>query len=449
MFIRIVIENLLSFKEETEFNMLTGDVRRHPDHVYKLKKIDLLKSAVIYGANGAGKSNLIHAINFLREIVLSGSIDGFSDQNMFKLNAGPSKKTTKIEIEFIINAKGYSYGLVFDENLIFEEWLFVSGFGKKEDELIFERKTLKNGKSKIKIHPKYLKTPKNKVLLEVFEDSLLKKHVPFLSFARDHKYSEILDALHWIENNMLIIFTTSRYGGLASSFIDDAKFKRFTNDLLGTFQTGVSELDIVPVNFDSFFGEDNLHDKEQILKKVMNGERVPIGDSITYAIALLENGKPIVKKVMAVHKNSSGKTVRFELAEESDGTLRLLDFIPALYLILETPVTVFIDEIDQSIHPYLLKEFIRKIQNDKRTKGQLIFTTHESNLLDLDIFRQDEIWFAEKNKNGATEFYPLSEFDIRPELDVRKGYLSGRFGAIPFLANLKDLNWDRHAKEVK
>ncbi|WP_432327511.1 AAA family ATPase [Mucilaginibacter sp. P25] len=91
-----------------------------------------------------------------------------------------------------------------------------------------------------------------------------------------------------------------------------------------------------------------------------------------------------------------------------------------------------------------MKEFIRKILSTSDRKGQLIFTTHESNLLDLDIFRQDEIWFAEKNKEGATSFYPLSDYEIRTDLDIRKGYLSGRFGAIPFLANLKDLNWAKN-----
>ena len=101
------------------------------------------------------------------------------------------------------------------------------------------------------------------------------------------------------------------------------------------------------------------------------------------------------------------------------------------------------------VHVNLLKELIAKFSRDNNTKGQLIFTTHESNLLDQDILRQDEIWFAEKNATGETGFYPLSDYDIRSDLDIRKGYLNGRFGAIPFLANLHDLNWDKYGTEQK
>ncbi len=104
-----------------------------------------------------------------------------------------------------------------------------------------------------------------------------------------------------------------------------------------------------------------------------------------------------------------------------------------------------IDEIERSIHPLLIKELIQKFSHDEHTKGQLIFSTHESNLLDQEIFRPDEIWFAEKDK-GATKLSPLSDYREHHTIDIRKGYLNGRYSAIPFLANLRDLNWDTHAE---
>jgi AAA15 family ATPase/GTPase len=162
---------------------------------------------------------------------------------------------------------------------------------------------------------------------------------------------------------------------------------------------------------------------------------------------MIENGRAVVKKPVTYHLGPDGKKVKFEMHEESDGTLRLIDFIPLLYLINHLPVTVIIDEIDQSIHPSLLKAFITKVQNDPDRLGQLIFTTHESNLLDLDLFRQDEIWFAEKGPKCASHFYVLSDYDVRTDLDIRKGYLSGRFGAIPFLGNLKDLKWGDYVEK--
>ena len=104
-----------------------------------------------------------------------------------------------------------------------------------------------------------------------------------------------------------------------------------------------------------------------------------------------------------------------------------------------------VDEIERSIHPHLLKEIIKKLVNSEEITGQLIFTTHESNLLGLDLFRQDEIWLTEKNELGATSFSPMSDYKIRNDLDIRKGYLKGRFGAIPMLGNLEDLNWYKYA----
>jgi AAA15 family ATPase/GTPase len=162
---------------------------------------------------------------------------------------------------------------------------------------------------------------------------------------------------------------------------------------------------------------------------------------------MMEDGKPVIKKVVSYHTTPSGKKVKFELFDEPDGTLRLIDFVPVLYLLEKYPVTIVIDEIDQSIHPALLKEFVTHIQENPDKTGQLIFTTHESNLLDLDLCRQDEIWLAEKNKEGGTHLYPLSEYNARPDLDIRKGYLSGRLGAILFLGDLRKLRLEEHAED--
>ncbi|OMP76249.1 ATP/GTP-binding protein [[Flexibacter] sp. ATCC 35208] len=133
----------------------------------------------------------------------------------------------------------------------------------------------------------------------------------------------------------------------------------------------------------------------------------------------------------------------FNFSEESDGTKRLLEYLPVLNSIVNSSSTFIIDEIERSIHPLIVKKLISKFSGDELTQGQLIFTTHESNLLDQEIFRPDEIWFAEKNIIGATSLYSLSDFKEHNTIDIRKGYLSGRYGAIPFLGNLNDLNWHK------
>lgn len=444
MLIRFVAENFLSFKDETEFNMLTGDVRRHPSHVYSFPKVDILKSAVIYGANGAGKSNLILAINFLSQIVSEGSLNGFYEDVSFKLSE--EEKPSTLEVEFLIEGVGYSYGMTFMGSTIYEEWLYLLNYGKKDDDLVFERKMDKSGNTKINMAPKYLKSQKDRVLIQVYEEDLLEASTPFLALVKDKKFEEINLAYKWIEKGLIIIFPGMQYAGLTYSFIDDEDFKSFTNGLINKFDTGIEELDIQTLDFDQYFGQDNKNEKERILKIIKSGEMERVGDSKN-AVAMLEDGKPVIKKVVSYHTTPSGKKVKFELFDESDGTLRLIDFIPVLYILEKFPVTVMIDEIDQSIHPTLLKEFIAQIQDNPNKVGQLIFTTHESNLLDLDLFRQDEIWFTEKNKEGATHLYPLSEYNVRPDLDIRKGYLSGRFGAIPFLGDLKKLRLEEYAEK--
>jgi AAA15 family ATPase/GTPase len=132
------------------------------------------------------------------------------------------------------------------------------------------------------------------------------------------------------------------------------------------------------------------------------------------------------------------------LEEESDGTVRLLDFVPAFKNLISSEKVYIVDEIERSIHPLLIKELVKKFSLDNKTRGQLIFTTHESNLLDQEIFRQYEIWFVEKDLNGSTDLYSLSDFKEHKTIDIRKGYLNGRYGSIPFLGNLEDLKWHKY-----
>jgi hypothetical protein len=128
-----------------------------------------------------------------------------------------------------------------------------------------------------------------------------------------------------------------------------------------------------------------------------------------------------------------------ELAEESDGTRRLLNLIPAL-LNQQTPRVYVIDEIDRSLHPMIVKEFLEFFLKSRGCGScQIIVTTHESNLLDQDLLRRDEIWFAEKDQTAATRLYSLLDFKVRNDRDIRKGYLQGRFGAVPFLSGLERL----------
>lgn len=440
MLIRFVISNFLSFNSETEFNMLAGSFRTHKNHLYKAKTLNILKGAAIYGANGAGKSNFIKAIDFFQDLIDEGELSRTIDTKKFKLNTHNFKKPSEFEIEFYYKRKIYSYGLRINGNTIEQEWLYLSGI-EKYDKVIFERQTNKTGKSTIKLSKKYLKTQKDKLLIELMEDNLLKSNELLLSKDEELKITDISNTRKWISEQLVIVYPHSKFNTLVPAIAASDKFKQFANQLLKTFNTGVNELGVENIEFDKYFGREYDEIKKDLLEDIDGGHSILFPTQYETVIITKEKDRNIVKKVFALHSNNDGNKIKFNLSEESDGTLRLLNFLPALEKILNSDTTFIIDEIDQSLHPALLFDLVTKIMRVETTQGQLIFTTHESNLLDLNIFRQDEIWFAEKNEQGCTRLYSLSDYKPRYDLDIRKGYLKGRFGAIPFTADLKKLKW--------
>ncbi len=440
MLIRFVVNNFLSFGEEKEFNMIAGSFKTHKHHVEKIGKLNVLKSAAIYGANGAGKSNFVKAIEFLQQKISDGNVRSSVNDKKFKLNDENKSKPISFEIEFTIKNKIFVYGVSFDNNKVVEEWLYESGINV-EDKLVFERSVDKNNKSKVKIAPKYYKTQKQKLLIELMEDNLLKTSDLFLGKDEELKIDIITKVRNSLMHDIVIIHPGSKYQMLVPTLTQSDDFKVFANELLKTFDTGVTDLAVENIAFDKYFGdEDDL--KNEIIEAIGEEGSVVLNTESGGVLVSKVDDNYSVKKVVANHLNKLGSKIAFDLMDESDGTQRLLDIIPALNGILNENITFIIDEIDQSLHPSLLKALIKKTMSSKENQGQLIFSTHESNLLDLDIFRQDEIWFAEKNKNTqCTELYSLSEFKPRYDLDIRKGYLKGRFGGIPFLASLDELNW--------
>jgi AAA15 family ATPase/GTPase len=144
-----------------------------------------------------------------------------------------------------------------------------------------------------------------------------------------------------------------------------------------------------------------------------------------------------ILRIKAVHRHESQEEREFDFAEESDGTRRLLHLIPALYRMNQWGGCYVIDEVERSMHPLLIHKFLEMFLNPcPGNQRQLIITTHESNLLDQDLVRRDEVWFVEKDRKGASNLYSLADFQPRKDLKLDKHYLQGRFGAIPMLGNL-------------
>jgi hypothetical protein len=226
---------------------------------------------------------------------------------------------------------------------------------------------------------------------------------------------------------------------------DDPTLLDFASDFLRSSSTGVDRLEIMKSEISreelpSFVGEQRA---VQLVQEAESGRRRFIKATRVAGDAWIEvagsDGFRLVR-FQSTHKTQDGSTVNLDLEDESDGTRRLLDLLPALHQMQRQGGVYFVDEIDRSMHPILVRRLLEFfLDSCGENPGQMILTTHESSLLDLDLLRRDEIWFAEKDHEQATRLYSLADFKVRNDLEIRKHYLQGRFGAIPFLGSLDRL----------
>ena len=451
MLIRFTVENVFSFGERKEFSMIPySGFKTLKNHKYSILDFNVLKMASIYGANGAGKSNLIKSLNLLQKLVLKEDIPFRLNQTQFKLVPKEEAKSQILAVEFFQEDCAFYYALELSNGIIKTEELYESGLGLKADKLLYERRTDNKNKTTINFFSDFEKEEKNKILKSVLIEEFIKPSEPILKIIsnRDNQQLAIVKkAFNWFNDTLLIITPESKPIGLAHEIDTEPDFKKYAEDLMCSFNLGITSLNSENKDIYSFFGKDNKRDVDNIIKRV---EESPskilelINSRVNTITVVKENEKIWVKQLKVGHSGIDNKNIMFDLEEESDGTVRLLDFLPAFKDVLLTKKVFIVDEIERSIHPLLIKELVTKFSLDNETRGQFIFTTHESNLLDQEIFRLDEIWFAEKDKNGSTDLYSLSEFKEHKTIDIRKGYLNGRYGSIPFLANLKDLNWHQY-----
>ena len=450
MLLRVILENFFSFKEQTEFNLFPSSrTQQLPGHIVPQGHTKVLRLSAIYGANGAGKSNLIKAMSILRNIVRDGTIETIASSFYsmpFLLNDETKGSPVSIAVEFYREGVIYYYTLSFVRDCIVNEELYISG--EKNDELVFSRSNV-DGAQKIEFYKGYMEeNPANEVFAEALSDKILGKTELLLSFMGD-KYSEDIQAISkaydWFLNDLAIVSPNSMSGITAHQLDKNPDMLQLLNRLLPEMNTGISKIvirtAILQENDDTL--SPGLRRRMQIAKSTP-GVAIPTEnrfDSRVHATVVYENGECLLKMMQPIHVDILGNERQMPLESESDGTIRLIEYIPFIYSIFNEDKTFLIDEIERSVHPVMIKVIISKISEKESCRGQLIFTTHESCLLDQKILRADEIWLTQKDGNQATQIYPLSDFNIHKTANIEHGYLNGRYGGIPFLSNLKDLNW--------
>lgn len=441
MLLRFIAENITSFKDAVEFNTFpSSKSHSHENHKISCGHATALRMSAIYGANGAGKSNLLQALNLLKSLVFEESLRQFDffDDLTFKLDSQYSDKPSGLAIEFFYGKNIFYYHIEFTLEEIVSEQLLLSK--KNKDVNIFTRDS-----ANITINPDYI----GKGISDHFQDALKRLVRPdmlLLSFLGNHYADEsplVADAYGWFVNKLHLVLPDSINGFVPHILDTDSEFSRLVNTTLPELKTGIYKLKVIKeqINEDEIKSARIMH----LVKRAKENPGKPqttrndiTGDHIN---VIYEDGKLLMKTLVAVHKNLDGSEIDISLHEESDGTRRLIEYMPLLYSIIQKDLVYVVDEIERSIHPIMIKDIVRKLSESGKAKGQLIFTTHESGLLDQNIFRPDEIWFAQKDAEQATQLYPLSDFNIHKTANIENGYLNGRYGGIPFLSNLKDLHW--------
>ena len=440
MILRATFQNILSFKEETTISFVAGKSTAHSEQVSRAvgrDDISVLKAGIIYGANASGKSNIIKSIYILKNIALGRFPKHYIEP--FKLSM-PKKAISKLELEFKMEDSYYAYGVEFNISGIEEEWLY--DINARTDKEIFTRKV---GNKENQFSFGTISGDKETAQFLKFLADGTPSDTSFLSeyVKRNGKGMEqIRIALKWFKDKLNILFPDSRYQGISFNAERDKEFQVSTCKLLDFFDTGITDIRRIEIKKEELDVPKELQDK--LISDLKPGRTVTITSeegSQTYFIDMDKDNILKYYKQKTVHQDDKGNEIIFEEDEESDGSIRLLDFIPMLIDLKHFDDVFLIDEIDRSMHPMLsqklLECYFSLLSDEKKT--QLIFTTHESNLLDLKTIRADEVWFVEKDKTGASHLTSLAEY--KPREDIRKGYLQGRYGAIPFFAPIKSLNW--------
>ncbi len=419
MLVNFTVSNFRSFKESQTLSMEATAIKELNEYVIPKDKYRLLPSAVIYGANSSGKSNLLKALLVMQKVVLESvklnPDDLIVGYEPFVLSEESISEPTSFEIQFLINSVKYRYGFDFDASSIKAEWLYEKKVGEREynlflradTEIQYSKKRFLEG---LKI--KNLSVEKNRLLL---------------SLAAQLSEPVSQGIMKWFKMCNVI------------SGIEGTGYENFTIKMLKEHIVGYDEAMSFLRNMK--LGFDNIEIEESDFNQEVLSDKMPqeMKDQLTKTLS----GKKILS-VKTVHKiydkeNKVVGTKSFNKDRmESEGSKKLIEMSGPIFDTLLNNKVLIVDELDAKLHPVLTRELV-KVFNSQSRGAQLIFATHDTNLLNINLFRRDQIWLTEKNEAEATELYSLVEFKesegkkVRKDSSLEKDYMKGRYGAIPYI----------------
>lgn len=404
MLIRFSVSNFRSLRDEQELSMVAA-FRDGRDDLVSLESLDadLLRVAGIYGANAAGKSNVLDALQFMRDAILESHRtwppEGPIPREPFLLDRKSVGAPSSFEADFLLGGVRFQYGFKLDSERVLEEWLF--SYPNKRRQIWFTREA---HAAEPFSFGRQLKG-RNRTI-----EGLTRANSLFLSAAAGNAHEALLDVYSWFSSN-LVFGGPSRQGRWALSTVRMLESKPH---------------EVVEFLRAADLGINNIELREK-----------PLGDR--KARRLENNWAEGANRVLEFQHQTKGDPVSLALSEESRGTQAWFSLAGPVLGILDRGGVLCIDELDSSLHPLLAFELIRLFQDPQRNpkNAQLIFNTHDTNLLgspsETPLLYRDQIWFVEKDDEGATHLYPLTDFKPRKFENLERGYLQGRYGAIPFI----------------
>lgn len=368
-----------------------------------------VRSAVIYGPNASGKSNLLQALAFMRGVVWDSAVSMQLGQvfnvQPFRLDPAAIKEPSEFEITFVLNGVRHQYGFALTPGRVVSEWLLVYKTAKPQQ--WFSRSFDEATQASVYEFGSHLSGPR-----KIWQEST-RPNALFLATAAQLNSELLGPVFAWIAEKILFFAAgMSAAPDHTTELLQTAEGKLAVRDFLASADTGISDIETVA--------------RKGVRQQVFLNPGLP---------ATVNREERELLMPQFVHGTGSG-AVRFELQDESTGTQRLYQMAAPVLDVLKNGRILVIDELDVSLHTLLVRRLVGMFQNPtlNANGAQLIFSTHDTSLLDQSLFRRDQVWFTEKNSAQATRLYPLTDFSPRKKEALERGYLAGRYGAVPFFA---------------
>lgn len=440
MLIQVNVQNFKSFNELNSLNLIASNkLRKQKERLYESDTISLLKSTVIYGSNASGKSNFVEVLRFMKKCVMNQEIP-IESYNWYCRNHEDNKeKNSSFSVQLLLNEDCYEYGFdaILNTQTIKDEW--IVDLNKKK--ILYQRNN--DGKPLNGLNL----GREDRMRMEIYLDDFLHNDKSLFltemnrnkSFDKDSELSVYHRIYNWFVKDLNVVLPDMPLTKF-SYYYDESTLSNIKK-IVRSFDTGIEDIEIKNMSEEQLqnkIGISLYKDVINELKKNVQKQGQELNLSMRskkefFNITMNDNYDLEIKTLCFKHGQSM---LDFEFCEESDGTKRVFDFLDILLNKNQNSVYV-IDEMERSLHPNLFNRLIELLNEyQKQSNIQVIFTTHESSIMKQDLFRRDQIWFIERNKDNDSRIYSLDTFNERFDKKISKAYLEGRYGAIPQFKSL-------------